>query len=245
MAKKIFALCVAVMLLIHGAALAKKKAQEIPLSERMQIAVEVVDGTNFTDLNTAEILHDAVIAQLNEKNIFNVVSVGGSLAEIKSLGDKMGASDVGDLIVFSPEKSFEFNRGYYKSLGAQYVIRCEILGLGTAKGDPDTFDLSPGIGVGLETDESFGIGIGIFGGAASSLRNFYNVAVNMNLIEVESSKIVLRQNLTGRVIQHKKPRKGYDNASDEAYLKAIKKTAEIITKRVVDYESKKTQGGKK
>ncbi|MBO4401028.1 MAG: hypothetical protein J5809_04190 [Selenomonadaceae bacterium] len=235
MAEKIFALCVAVMLMIHGAAFAKKKAPEIPLSERTRIAVEVVDDTNFTDLDTAEILRDVLISQLNEKNLYNVVSVGGGLEEIKTLGEKTGAADVGDLLVFSPEKSFVFDRGYYKNLGAQYVIRCEILGLGIAKGDPDTFDISPGIGVGLETDESLGVGIGIFGGAASSLRNFYNVAVNMNLIEVESSKIVLRQNLTGRVIQHKKPRKGYDNASDEAYLKAIKKTAEVVTKRVGDY----------
>ena len=235
MTKKIFALCVAVMLLIHGAALAKKKAEEIPLSERTRIAVEVVDDTNFTELNTAEILHDALISQLNEKNLYNVVSVGGSLDEIKTLGENAGASDVGDLLVFSPEKSFEFNRSYYRNLGAQYVIRCEILGLGIAKEDPDTFDLSPGIGVGLETDESFGVGIGIFGGAASGLRNFYNVAVNMNIIEVESAKIVLRQNVRGRVIQRTKPRKGYDNASDEAYLKAIKKAAELVTKRTGEY----------
>lgn len=241
MAKKIFALCVAVMLLVHGAAVAKKKAAEIPLSERTRIAVEVVDDTNFTELNTAEILRDALISQLNEKNIYNVVSVGGELDEIKTLGENIGASDVGDLLLFSPEKSFEFDRSYYKSLGAQYVIRCEILGLGVAKGDPDTFDLSPGIGVGLETDESFGVGIGIFGGAASSLRNFYNVAVNMNIIEVERAKIVLRQNLSGRVIQRKKPRKGYDNASDEAYLKAIKKAAENITKRVGEYFEQKNK----
>ena len=235
MTKKIFAVCVAVMLLINGAAFAKKKAAEIPLSERTRIAVEVVDDTNFDDLNTAEILRDVLISQLNEKNIYNVVSVGGELAEIKTLGDRAGASDVGDLLIFNPVKSFAFNRSYYKSLGAQYVIRCEILGLGIAKGDPDTFDISPGIGVGLETDESFGLGIGVFGGAASSLRNFYNVAVNVNLIEVESSKIVLRQNLSGRAIQRSKPRKGYDNASDEAYFKAIKKAGEIITKRVGEY----------
>ncbi len=239
MAKKIFSLCVAVMLLIHGAALAKKNAEEIPVSERTRIAVEVVDDTNFSDMNTAEILRDALISQLNEKKLYNVVSVGGSLDEIKTLGENAGASDVGDLLIFSPEKSFEFDRSYYKNLGAQYVIRCEILGLGIGKGDPDTFDISPGIGVGLETDEAFGVGIGVFGGAASSLRNFYNVAVNMNIIEVERAKIVLRQNLSGRVIQRKKPRKGYDNASDEAYLKAIKKAAETVTKRVGEYFERK------
>ena len=235
MTKKIFAVCVAVMLLINGAAFAKKKAQEIPLSERTRIAVEVVDDTNFDDLNTAEILRDVLISQLNEKNIYNVVSVGGELDEIKTLGENAGASDVGDLIVFNPEKSFEFDRSYYKNLGAQYVIRCEILGIGIAKGDPDTFDLSPGIGVGMETDEAFGVGIGVFGGAASRQRNFYNVAVSMNLIEVEDAKIVLRQNLSGRVIQRSKPRRGYDNASDEAYFKAIKKAAEVVTKRVGEY----------
>lgn len=243
MAKKFFAVMAAVLLLIHGAALAKKKAPEIPPEERLKIAVEVVDSTNFTELYTSKILRDDLINQLAAKNIFNVLGASDARpTELKSLGDKAGASDVGDLIIFSSEKDFNFKRGYYRNLGAQYVIRCEILGLGISKEDPDTFDLSPGIGVGLDTDSTLGIGIGIFGGAASSLRNFYTTAVNVNLIAVDSGEIILRQNLKGRSLQRKKPGKGYDNASDEAYLKSLRNTAEQISKRVSEYAAKNLSG---
>lgn len=243
MIKKFFAVMAAVLLLVQGAALAKKKAPEIPVEARLKIAVEVVDSTNFTELYTAKILRDDLINQLAAKNIFNLVDASDAKpTALKSLGDKAGASDVGDILIFSPAQNLNFRQSYYRKLGAQYVIRCEILGFGLSKEDPDTFDLSPGVGVGLGTDETFGIGIGIFGGAASKLRNFYTTAVNVNLIAVDSGEVILRQNLKGRVLQRTKPSKGYDNASDEAYLKSLDKTAEQIAKRVGDYALKNLSG---
>lgn len=243
MIKKFFAVMAAVIFLIQGVALAKKKAPEIPLEERLKIAVEVVDSTNFTELYTAKILRDDLINQLAAKNMFNLVGASDAKpTALKSLGEKAGASDVGDILIFSPAQNLNFRQSYYRNLGAQYVIRCEILGIGVTQGEPDTFDLTPGIGIGRERADNFSVGVGIFGGAASRMRDFYMTAVSVNLIAVDSGEIILRQNLKGRVLQRTKPSKGYDNASDESYLKSLDKTAEQIAKRISDYAAKNLSG---
>ncbi len=237
MTRKIFALILAVLLIIPVAALAKKPV-EIPMSERKKIFVEVTDSTNVRELDTAQILRDMIIAQLDAKNLFNTVNPTAEnfLANIKTLGDKKGAGDVGDFILFS---SAGDNALYGNYAGAEYVVRCEILGLGVAKGEPDTFDLTPGIGVGVEENHRVGVGIGIFGGTASQARNFFVTAVNMKLIDVASGDIIYRQNLLGRVLKRGgKPGKGYDDANDEVYLKSLKNVAENLGKRLAEYEEK-------
>lgn len=245
MHRKFFAIWLAVLLAVHGAALARKKVPEIPEAERVRIAIEVVDATNFSELYTAEILRDVLINQLDAKKIVRVVNAnGGGLADLKSLGDKKGASDVGDLVIFAPEKNIDARADYHGGLGARYVLHCEVIGLGIVKAEPDTFDVTPGIGVGLESDSSLGVGIGIFGGAASTLRNFYSTAVSVSLVDLESGGVVLRKNLTGRTIKRSKPSRGYDDASDEAYLKSIRKAGELITKSVDDFALKTWSDGK-
>lgn len=239
MAKKIFALILAALLIIPVAAFAKKKSVEIPMSERKKIFVEVTDNTNLRDLNTAKILRDMIIAQLDAKNLFNTVNPTSEnfLANIKTL-DKKGAGDVGDLILFSSAGDTALDRNFYWNAGAEYVLRCEILGVGVSKGEPDTFDITPGIGVGVEENHRVGVGIGIFGGKASKSRDFFITAVNMKLVNVESGEIIYRQNLMGRTLKRGKPSKGYDDANDEAYLKSLKNTAELIGKRLAEREEK-------
>ena len=232
MTKKIFVILMAVILLMPCITFAKKNTSEIPMHERLKIAVEVTDATNFSELNTAEILRDKIIFQLDERKIFNILNPTAEnfLAEIKTLENK-GASDVGDLVNF-PTKNLEIDKDKYKNLGAEFVIYCEILGVGFDTETDSNFGFGNGIGVGIGNG---GIGIGV---SDSTLRKIYCAVVNMQIIEVESGAVLARQNLVGQAFKHRKPRKGYDDASDEAYLKSLDDAAEIIAKRVVTFAAK-------
>lgn len=235
MTKKFFAVLIAAIILIPCAAFAKKKSVELPRSQRVNIAVKVTDATNFTELQTRKILADMLIEQLKEQKLFNIVGVGnGELAKIKTLENK-GASDVGDIVIFNT-KDLAFDKMLYKDMGAKYVIRCEILGLGTTIENDDDFGFGNGIGIGVGGGGEFGVGV--FGGVSPALRTFYCTAVNMQLVEVESGVVIARKNFVGKSVKRKKPRKGYDDASDEAYLKSLNDAAKIITKRVSNYTEK-------
>lgn len=237
MAKKLFVIMLAAILLIPCVTFAKKNSAEIPMAERLKFAVEVTDATNFEELNTAEILRDKLIFQLDEKKIFNILNpkAENSLADVKVL-ENGGAADVGDIVMF-PTKNLEFDGDKYKNLGVEYVINCEILGVGLTKETDSDFGLGNSVGIGIGTGGSFGIGIGV-GGGGNSLRNLYCTAVSMKVIEVESGAVVARQNLVGQALKHRKARKGYNNSMDEAYLKSIDDAAKIITKRVISFASK-------
>ena len=233
MAKKFLAVIMAAILLIPCATFAKKKLYKLPQSEWISVAVVVTDATNFNELNTAEILADMIITRLHEKKLFNIVGVGnGNLAKIKTL-ETSGAADVGDMVTF-PTKNLEFDKDLYRNMGAQYVINCEILGLGFNTEEENDFGFGGGIGVGIGTGGA--IGIGVSDGAA--LRKLYCTAVNMQIIKVESGKVMERQNLVGRALKHRKPREGYDNAIDEAYLKSLDNAAKNIVKRVETFSEK-------
>lgn len=236
MMRKFLVVLMAAILLVQGAAFAKKKSVELPMNERVKIAVEVTDATNFSELQTAAILRDKLILQLKDTKIFNVVNPTSenSLAEIKTL-ENIGASDVGDIVIFST-KNLEFEKILYQNIDAQYVIRCEILGLGTTVEDDDDFGFGNGIGIGVGSGGEFGVGI--LGGVSGSLRTFYCTAINMQLVEVESGAVIARKNFVGKSVKRKKPKKGYNDASDEAYLKALDDTAKIITKRVATFTEK-------
>ena len=236
MTKKFLIILMAAILIIPCAAFAKKKSAEIPMNERVRIAVEVTDATNFSELQTAEILRDKLIFQLNEKKLFNVVNPTAEnfLAESKTL-KVAGASDVGDLITFST-KDLPFNQNLYWNMGAQYVIRCEILGLGTAEETDEDFGLGNGIGIGIGTHGDFGVGV--YSGVHGALRNYYCTAVNMQIVKVESGALIARKHFVGQAVKRRKPKKGYNDASDEAYLKSLDDTAKIVTKRVSTFVEK-------
>lgn len=230
MAKKILLILMAAILLIPCAAFAKKNSGRIPVNQQLNIAIEVIDSTNFSELRTNRILADKAIVEIYNKHLFNIVGIGsGDLANIKILRNS-GATDVGDLVTF-PEKDLEFDNAAFKDMGAQYVIRCEILGLGMTEETDGDF----GFGNGIEFGIGKGGGLGISNGGGRSLRNLYCTEVNMKIIEVESGKVIENQNLVGKGVKHKKPRKGYDNAVDEAYLKSLDDVSEIITKRVINF----------
>lgn len=235
MTKKIFVMLIAAILIIPCAVFAKKKELELPESKRVKIAVEVTDATNFTELQTFKILRDKLIVQFAEKKIFSVVGYGsGELADIKTLENK-GASDVGDIVAFNT-KDLPFEKNFYRDMGAQYVIRCEILGIGTTMEDDDDFGFGNGIGIGVGSGGEFGVGV--FGGVSGTLRTFYCTAVNMQMVEVESGAVIARKNFVGKSIKRKKPKKGYDDASDEAYLKSLGDAAKTIVKRVSTFTEK-------
>ena len=234
--KKILAMLMAAILIIPCVVFAKKKSAEIPMRERLKIFVEVSDATNFEELDTAEILRDKLIFQLGEKKFFNILNptAENSLAEVKTL-ENSGAADVGDIITF-PTQNLEFDGEKYKNLGVEYVINCEILGVGLTQETDRDFGMGNGIGIGIGTGGSFGVGIGVNDNAA--LRSFYCTAVNLKIIDVDSGAVVTRQNLVGQVLKHRKPKKGYDNSIDEAYLKSLDDATKIIVKRVINFATK-------
>ena len=60
----------------------------------------------------------------------------------------------------------------------------------------------------------------------------------MQIVEVSSGAVVARQNFISKAFKRRKPKKGYNDASDEAYLKSLDDAAKIITKRVVNFAAK-------
>lgn len=235
MAKKIFAVLMAAILLIPCISFAKKKSAEIPMNERIKMVVYVTNATNFTELNASKILRDKIVSQLKAQEIFNILNPTeeNSFADIKTLENK-GSSDVGDLVIF-PTKDIELQMDNYKNLGADYVIQCEILGLGFSTETDNNFGMGNGIGIGIGTGGGFGIGIGTGG---STLRTLYSTAINMQIVEVESGAVISRKNLFGQAFKHRKPKKGYDDATDEAYLKSLDDAAKIITKSIKTFAAK-------
>ena len=236
MAKKIFLAVLAAIILIHGVTFAKK-SEKIPMNERLKIAVEVTDATNFEELNTAEILRDKLIFQLKARELFNVLNPTAEnfLAEIKTL-EIAGASDIGDMVLFS-SKDLELDLEKYKNWGAEYLIHCEILGLGLTTEKDSDFGLGNGIGIGIGSGGTFGVGI--FSGAGSNtLRKFYSAAVIMKIIDVSNGAVVARKNFVSKYFKRRKPHKGYDDASDESYLKSLDDAAKIAEKRIELFATK-------
>ena len=232
MARKIFVILMAAILLIPCVTFAKKNSVELPMNERLKIVVFVNNATNFTELKTAAILRDKIVSQFNAKKIFNVLNPTSNnfLADIKTLENK-GAADVGDFIMF-PTKNIELKMDKYKNLNADFIIQCEILGLGLSQETDNDFGFGNSVSVGVGNG---GIGIGV---SSSNLRNLYCAAVNMQIVEVESGAVVARQNLIGSAFKHRKPKKGYNDAFDEAYLKSLDDAAKKITKRVTTFAAK-------
>ena len=242
--KKIF-IVAAILFLIQGVAFAKKsKPVEIPLEDRVKVAVEVTDRTSFHELDTAKILQGMISEQLIDKKIFNVVGYDSdeNFSELKSLGEKKSASDVGELLYFNPAE-ISYGAGtdgdleQEKFSGVDYVVKCQILALGVTSKTGDALGIDPGFGIGIGSHRHFGIGI--FSPIGISVRkNYYCAAVNLQFIKVDTNVVLWQKNLVGQARRHKKPSKHYDDASDEAYLKSLKDATEIIVERVENYSTK-------
>lgn len=240
MVKKIFAFCLTAIFILQGAALAKeKKSAEIPLEERIKISVEVEDLTSFQELDTKIFLRLAIVEELAKKNIFNILPEEffyEKFSSIKSLGEKQSASDVGEILIFNPaESNSEFDKNFYEEVGANYLIQCKIIGIGTTKKNFDSFGIGSGIGIGRHRH----FGIGIFSPIGISMkRTAYCTAVNVKFIKVDTGVVIWQKNIFGQAFRHHKPRKGYDDATDEAYFESIGSAAENISGSVEKYAKK-------
>ena len=242
MVKKIF--LIGLMILIcQGTAFAKEKEVEIPLEYRVKIFVEVEDITNFVELETDLRLREMLAVNLSAQKIFNVINAVENTFDARSLGEKKSMADVGELIIFQPTADNPFDAENYKNLGADYVIRCKILGIG-AEQVIESYgynrpSIGIGIGIGSRRHSRWGIGIGTgidVGG--SRKRTFYNVVAQVQLVSVETGTTLWRQNFIGQSALGKKLSKVYDDANDEAYLKALRELTKNISKSVTDYSKK-------
>ena len=153
MTKKIFLLCLTLLLIMQGAASAKNKG--LPEEERIKIAVEINDGSRHKELGTAQNLELFLNEKLVAKNLVSIIdtkifdeeklSTGEILDEDVLAEQKSLAENIGELLVFDavelprqravPE---DFNQTFYKNLGADYVVRCEVLVLGITKVEDKT-----------------------------------------------------------------------------------------------------------
>ena len=246
MLKKIFTAGLVILFLCanFSAVSAKKKKEiEIAPEDRVKISVEVEDKTSFKELDTAEILRGIIEEQLADKKIFNVISdeeITGKYLAMKSLGEKQSASDVGELLYFNPVE-VTYGAGTDSDLeqekySCDYLVKCQILALGTTAKAGEVFGGYPGFGIGIGSHHHFGFGIyspiGI-----STKQMLYCTAVNVQFIKVDTNVVLWQRNLIGQAIRHKKPSKGYDDRNDEAYLKSLKNASEIILERVERYST--------
>ena len=71
MTKKIFLLCMALLLVMQSAALAKEKG--LPEEERIKLAIEITDNSRHKELDTAQNLELFLNQKLVEKNLVTVV----------------------------------------------------------------------------------------------------------------------------------------------------------------------------
>ena len=178
MLKKIFVICLTVLLSVHCSAFAKEKG--LPEAERIKVAIEVNNRSRYTELDASELFGEFLNNRLIEKNLLNVVDVksfpetdnnrndGLIVDEDRPVEQKSPAENIGGLLIFdavelprsdSPAKNFDEQA--LRNLGAKYLISCEIVGIGATKVPDQTIGTITGI-----------VGSGIsLGGAGSSNRD--------------------------------------------------------------------------
>lgn len=268
MLKKFFLLCLAMLLVMQGAALAKEKG--LPEEERVKVAIVVEDGSRHKDFGTAQNLEMFLREKLVEKNLVTVVDTKTEedliLDEEVAAEKNFSAETVGEILIFDavelPREGIappNFDQDLYKNLGADYVVRCEVLALGVTKVEDKAIGLaSTIIGGGLSWSGS-GDGkhdktlrrvgnavsyIGFLGMLDVTKRTALNTVVNMQFISVETGEIVWEKNFTGQAIRHHNPDKGYDDAWTQAYMESVEDSAKRISKRVNKYVDKVLIKGK-
>ena len=161
MTKKIFLLCMSLLLIMQGAALAKEKG--LPEEDRIKVAIEITDSSRHKDLGTAQNLELFLNNKLVEKNLVTVVdtnvfdeekiSEDGLILDEDVVAEKKSpAGNIGELLVFNavelpaPSATPEnFDQTFYKNFGVDYVVRCEVLALGVTKVEDKTIGLLSGI----------------------------------------------------------------------------------------------------
>ena len=265
--KKIFLICLAILLCVQGTASAEDKG--LPESERIKIALEVTDGSRHKSLNTAQSLETFLAAKLAEKNLVNIVEAEtlNTPYENDLIRDEEVTADspenFGELMIFDAvelpgavETPENFDQNFYTELGASYVVRCEVLALGATKVEDSTIGTITGIiGSGLsyagdgsnsnrnKTLRRVGDGISMFS-FIQTKRTALNTVVNMQFISVETGQILWQGNFTGQAVKHHKSGQNYSDPWQEAYIKSVEESAKLIAKRVNKYVDKVLIQGK-
>ena len=261
MIKKFFLLCLAMIFVVQGAASAKEKG--LPEEERVRVAVEVVDGSRHVEFGTAQNLGACLNEKLVEKNFVSVVNVNPSA---DTPAENFSAETVGEILVFNavelPTNSAvpeDFDQSFYQGLGADYVVRCEVLALGVSKVEDNTIGwVATAIGAGLtlagngnkhndKTLRTVGNGISCLSYINMldvTKRTALDTVVNMQFISVATGEVVWQENFTGQAVRHHHPRKDYDDAWTQAYVESVADAAKKISKRVNKYVDKVIVKGK-
>lgn len=250
MARKIFFICLMILLGVQFSAAAKDA--DLPEEKRINIAVEITSSSRYKELPTAHYLERFLSDELAKKNLLNVVNI--NVADEESFADvPTAAENIGELLIFDavelPQNNSveNFNPDVYKTLGANYVVRCEVLALGATQVEDKTIGAVTGvIGSGLlfggsngnssrdKTLRRVGTAIGL-GGFIQTKRLALNTVVNMKFISVETGEILWQTNFIGQAIKHHKPYKGYANAWEQAYVESVENSAKRIVKHVNKY----------
>lgn len=258
MPKKLFVMCVAILLAIHTAAAAKDKG--LPEAERINVAVEVVDDSRHKDFNTATLLENYLASRLVDKNLVNVVNerfAGDAKAE-GIPAENLGAILIFDAVEIPPPSDVpaDFDQKHYQDIGASYVVRCEILALGLTKVDDPTLSTVTGlVGTGIsfagsgnknrdKTLRKIGTGINF----ASKFLDIHSTALKtvvvMKFIDVNAGKVLWQQNFVGEGIKHRSPGKDFDDVWTRAFHESVEDTAKMISKRVNKYVDRVIVKGK-
>ena len=272
MVRKIFFICLAIFLGVTATTSAKDKG--LPESDRIKVAVEILNSSRYKDLPTGQHLELFLNDKLPAKNLLNIVGMkvsdhnndlpdGLILDEDRPADAPTPAQNIGELFVFDaaellkPDKTVsDFDQSGYQALGAKYVIRCEILALGTSKVEDHTIGtIADVIGSGLSFGGSGGnknrdktlrrVGTAIsLGGFIQTKRTALNTVVNMKFIDVASGEILWQENFIGQAVKHRKPSDGYANEWEQAYIESVENAAKRISKRVNKYIDKVVIKGK-
>lgn len=272
MTRKIFFICLTILLCMTGTTSAEDNG--LPESNRIKVAVEISNSSRYKELPTGNYLEIFLNDKLPAKNLVNIVDMkvsdhnndlpdGLILDEDRPVDAPTPAQNIGDLFVFDaaelikPDKTVsDFDQSGYQALGAAYVIRCEILALGTSKVEDNTIGMIMGIiGGGLslggsggnsdrdKTLRRVGAAIGL-GGFIQTKRTALNTVVNMKFISVESGEVLWQDNFIGQAVKHRKPSDGYANEWEQAYIESVENAAKRISQRVNKYVDKVIIKGK-
>lgn len=255
MAKKIFLICLALLLSVQATASAKGLAEE----ERIKVAVEISDSSRHNKkLGNARTLQLYLDNELPKKDLLTIV--GPRIA-----GEDFDANTVanlGELLIFDAvelpapsETPEDFDKALYESCGANYVIRCEVLALGLTKVEDKTISMISGATGGIlaligsgnksrdKTLRRIGTGIG-FGGFIVPDRTALDTVVNIQFIDVAAGKVLWQENFIGQAVKHHSPGKNYPDAWTRAYNESFEDAARRIAKRVNKYVDKVIIKGK-
>lgn len=249
MIRKTFLIFLA-LIFIFQVASAKDKTVALPLEERVKIFVDVSDVTNFVELDTSSRLRGMLTEKFTAENIFNVIDENGvtydpinyseNIFDAKNLGEQKFLADVGELLIFTPPADEPFTddeKIFYEKLGVEYIVRCKILGLGVEQ-QVESYGPNIGVGIGIGTHRHSRFGIGVGTGipiSGTRKRNVYNAVIQLQFVNAKTGFTLWRSNFIGQAVKHSKPSKGYDDATDEAYLKALQDVTKNIVKRVTNH----------